>query len=64
MSVRVDLKKWGGKNLPYIFAWSIMGTVLFVLLLWRLKLDILIWVGPFIPYFIITLARLRQELKG
>jgi hypothetical protein len=64
MSVRVDLKKWGGENLPYIAAWIIMGTILFVLLLWRLKLDILIWVGPFIPYFIITLARIRQELKG
>ena len=63
MSVRVDLEKWGGKNFPYIVAWITMGTILFVLLLWRLKLDILIWIGPFIPYLIITLARIRQELK-
>jgi len=40
-----------------------MGVILFILLVWKLKLDILIWVGPFIPYLIITLARIRQELK-
>lgn len=63
MSVRVDLRKWGGANLSYIIAWITMGVILFTLLVWKLKLDILIWVGPFIPYFIITLARIRQELK-
>jgi hypothetical protein len=64
MSVRVDLRKWGGENLSYIIAWIAMGIILFTLLVWKLKLEgILIWVGPFIPYFIITLARIRQELK-
>jgi len=63
MSVRVDLRKWGRANLPYIIAWITMGVILFTLLVWKLKLLILIWVGPFIPYFIITLARIRQELR-
>jgi hypothetical protein len=63
MSVRVDLRKWGGANLQYIIAWITMGVILFTLLVWKLKWDILILVGPFIPYFIITLARIRQEFK-
>jgi hypothetical protein len=63
MSVRVDLRKWGGANLPYIIAWITMGIILFTLLVWKLKWNILILVGPFIPYFIITLVRIRQELK-
>lgn len=64
MSIRVDLKKWGGANLRYLVAWIIMGTVLFTLLVLKLKLNIFILIGPFIPYLIITLARIRQELKG
>jgi len=63
MSVRVDLRKWGGANLLYIIAWITMGVILFILLVWKLRLDILIWIGPFIPYLIITLARIHQELK-
>jgi len=63
MSVGVDLRKWGGANLPYVIAWLTMGIILFTLLVWKLKWDILILVGPFIPYFIITIARTCQELK-
>lgn len=64
MSVKVDLKKWGGANLPYVAAWITMGVILFVLLVLKLRLGILILIGPFIPYLIITLARIYQELKG
>lgn len=63
MSVRVDLKKWGGANLPYIVAWLTMGTIIFALLIWKLRLDILVLIGPFIPYLVITLARIRQEMR-
>lgn len=63
MSVKVDLKKWGGANLPYVAAWIAMGVTLFILLVWRLRLDILILIGPFVPYLVITLTRIYQELK-
>lgn len=63
MSIRVDLKKWGGKNLPYIAAWITMGVILFVLLVWKLRLGILVLIGPFIPYLVITLVRIYQEMK-
>jgi hypothetical protein len=63
MSVRVDLRKWGRANLPYIIAWIIMGVIIFILLVWKLKWDILILIGPFIPYLVITLIRIRQEFK-
>lgn len=63
MSVKVNLRKWGGANLPYVVAWITMGTILFILLVLKLRLEILILIGPFIPYLIITLARIRQELK-
>ncbi|MDI6642620.1 MAG: hypothetical protein QMD95_00975 [Candidatus Hodarchaeaceae archaeon] len=63
MSLRVDLKKWGGKNLGYITAWIAMGIVLLVLLVWRLRLGILVLIGPFIPYLAITLARIYQEMR-
>jgi len=63
MPVKVDLRKWGGKNFPYIVAWIGMGITLFILLVLKLRLDILILIGPFIPYLIISLVRIRQELK-
>jgi len=63
MSVRVDLRKWSGANRSYIAAWILMGIILFVLLVWRLGLGILLLIGPFIPYLIITLIRIRQEFK-
>ncbi len=63
MSVRVNLRKWGGANLPYIVAWLTMGAIIFALLIWKLRLDILVLIGPFIPYFVITLARIRQEMR-
>jgi hypothetical protein len=63
MPVRVDLRKWCRANLPYIIAWITMGVILFALLVWKLQLSILILVGPFIPYLVITLVRIRQELK-
>jgi hypothetical protein len=63
MSLRVDLRKWGGANIRYIIAWITMGVILFVLLAWKLKLDTLILIGPFIPYLIISLGRVRRELR-
>lgn len=63
MSVRVNLRKWGGANLPYIVAWLTMGAIIFALLIWKLRLDILVLIGPFIPYLVITLARIRQEMR-
>jgi hypothetical protein len=63
MPVKVDLKKWGGANLKYIAAWITMGIILFTLLVLKLKLEIFVLIGPFIPYLIITLARIRQELR-
>jgi|GEM_PF-1320028 len=63
MSVKVDLKKWGRGNSLYIAAWIGMGITLFILLVLKLRLDILILIGPFIPYLIISLVRIRQELK-
>ncbi len=64
MSVRVNLRKWGGANRWYIMAWVLMGIVLFTLLTWKLRLGILVLVGPFIPYLVITLTRIHQEMKG
>lgn len=58
------MKKWGGANRSYIAAWILMGIILFGLLVWKLGLGILLLIGPFIPYLIITLIRIRQELKG
>lgn len=63
MPLRVDLRKWGGANLPYIVAWILMGVVLFVLLTWKLGLGILVLIATFIPYLIISLARIYQELR-
>lgn len=63
MSLKINLRRWGGKNSPYVAAWIIMGIVLFILLVLKLRLEILILIGPFIPYLVITLARIRQELK-
>ncbi|MEW6221725.1 MAG: hypothetical protein AB1476_00165 [Candidatus Hadarchaeota archaeon] len=63
MAVGVDLKDWGRKNLHYIAAWIGMGLILFFLIIRELGLSTLVLIGPFIPYLIITLARMGQELK-
>jgi hypothetical protein len=41
-----------------------MGVVTFALVVRELRLYTLVLIAPFIPYLIITLARMRQELKG
>lgn len=64
MPVRVNLRKWGGTNRSYIAAWILMGIIIFMLLTWKLRLGILLLIGPFIPYFIITMARIHQEMNG
>ncbi len=63
MTVRVDLRKWGKKNLHYIFAWIAMGLVVFIIILKALGWYTLALIGPYLPYLIIILARLRRELK-
>ncbi len=63
MTVRVDLRKWGKSNLHYIIAWIVMGLVVFVIIVKTLGWYTLALIGPFLPYLILILARLRRELK-
>lgn len=62
MTVKVDVRKWGRKNIHYITAWLAMGLILFALVIKELGINTLVLIGPFIPYLIITLLRLRQEV--
>jgi hypothetical protein len=62
MAVRVDLREWSRRNLHYISGWILMGLVLLALVIRELGSHALVLLGPFVPYLIITLARIRREL--
>jgi hypothetical protein len=63
MTVRVNLRDWCRKNPHYISAWVVMGLVVFALIIKVLGIYTLVLIGPFIPYLVITLLKLRRELK-
>jgi len=62
--LRVALKEWGRRNWKYIGSWIAMGLILLGLLIRKLGADILFLIVPFLPYLLISLARLVKEVKG
>lgn len=63
MTVRVNLRKWYRKNVHYIAAWIGMGLALLVLVIKELGIYALLLIGPYIPYLVLALAKLRREVK-
>ncbi|MEM2878089.1 MAG: hypothetical protein QXG10_00825 [Candidatus Hadarchaeales archaeon] len=61
--LRVDLRKWVRKNWSYMVSWISMGLVMVILLARKMGFELLVLIGPFLPYLVICLIRMRRELK-
>jgi hypothetical protein len=63
MPLRVDLRVWGKRNLHYIAGWICMGLALLAAVIRELGIYTLVLVGPFLPFFLVSLKRIREELR-
>lgn len=61
--MRVNLKRWMRMNRLYIVAWTGMGLALLGLVARELEIYTLFLIVPFLPQFIIAVAKMAQELR-
>ena len=61
--MRVNLKRWIRVNRLYVIAWTGMGLALLGLVARELEIYTLIIIVPFLPQFIIAVAKMAQELR-
>lgn len=61
--MKVELKKWVRENAAYVALWIFMGFVVLGLVIRELGIYTLAVIIPFLPPFIIALARVAQEAR-